>query len=340
MNSRHILDALDTLDEQILADVDSIRSARPKNRHILYKLLATAACLCLICTGIWAISKSNQRDTPLIETQLLNPDADPYSMLIASTPTESIDPVVTEPIPETILYWEPYYNTVSKAVYGLLWQDIFLFSEELNPSELVSLTPDNKPQWLTLTGYSLFSGDGDLYRVHLTATTSMDSKTVNITIGEEKPLSCYILPEDGIISDCRGIDVTLFRYVAPDGTVELYAEAEINQCFYTFSMQYAEDILDESEMDFASVIQVFAESSIGLDVLTTIQPAKIPEMFDHDLSHEEALSLEVFGSYFLSTIPDDFAEESIHHYKPSLNCLITSSFETLLKLPMANFVAQ
>ena len=315
MNSRHILDALDTLDEQILADVDSIRSARPKNRHILYKLLATAACLCLICTGIWAISKSNQRDTPLIETQLLNPDADPYSMLIASTPTESIDPVVTEPIPETILYWEPYYNTVSKAVYGLLWQDIFLFSEELNPSELVSLTPDNKPQWLTLTGYSLFSGDGALYRVYLTATTSMDSKTVNITIGEEKPLSCYILPEDGIISDCRGIDVTLFRYVAPDGTVELYAEAEINQCFFTFSMQYAEDILDESEMDFASVIQVFAESSIGLDVLTTIQPAKIPEMFDHDLSHEEALSLEVFGSYFLSTIPDDFAEESIHHYK-------------------------
>ena len=70
MNSRHILDALDAVDEQFLAEVDSIRSARPKNRHILYKLLATAACLCLICTGIWAISKSNQRDTPLIETQL------------------------------------------------------------------------------------------------------------------------------------------------------------------------------------------------------------------------------------------------------------------------------
>ena len=316
MNSRHILDALDTADERILADVDSIRSSGQKKRPHFYKLLATAACLCLICTGIWAISKSNQRDTPLIETQLLNPDADPHSTLITSIPTESVVPVVVEPLPETILYWEPYYNKTDMVIADVaLRHDIFLFGKDLSPAEQERLTPDNKPQWLTLTGYSLFSGDGALYRVHLTATTSMDSKTVNITIGEEKPLSCYILPEEGIISDCRGIDVTLFRYVAPDGTVELYAEAEINQCFFTFSMQYAEDILDESEMDFASVIQVFAESSIGLDVLTTIQPAKIPEMFDHDLSHEEALSLEVFGSYFLSTIPDDFAEESIHHYK-------------------------
>ena len=142
----------------------------------------------------------------------------------------------------------------------------------------------------------------------------MDSASVNITIGEQKPFSCYILPEEGKISDCRGIDVILYRYIAPDGTVELFAEAKINQCFYTFSMHCTEAILNESQMDFASVIQVFAESSIGLDVLTTIHPAKIPEMFDHDLSHEEALSLEAFGSYFLSTIPDDFAEESIHHY--------------------------
>ena len=208
MNSRHILDALDAVDEQMLSELDSIRSSGQKKRPHFYKLLATAACLCLICTGIWAISKSNQRDTPLIETQLLNPDADPHSTLITSIPTETVVPVVVEPLPEAILYWEPYYNETDMAIAdGALRHDIFLFGEELSPTKLESLTPTNKPQWLTLTGYSLFSGDGDLYWVHLTATTSMDSKTVNITIGEEKPLSCYILPEEGKISDCRGIDV-------------------------------------------------------------------------------------------------------------------------------------
>ena len=323
MNSRHILDALNTADERILADVDSIRSARPKSRHILYKLLATAACLCLICTCIWAISKSNQRDTPLIETQLLNPDTDPHSSLIAST-TESVVPVVVEPLPEAVLYWEPYYNDTDMIIAdGALRQDIFLFSEDLSSPELESMTPINKPQWMTLTGYRLFSGDGALYQTHLMATTSMDSASVNITIGEQKPFSCYILPEEGKISDCRGIDVILYRYIAPDGTVELFAEAKINQCFYTFSMHCTEAILNESQMDFASVIQVFAESSIGLDVLTTIQPAKIPEMFDHNLSHEEALALEPFGSYFLSTSPHGFAEESIRHYKDSFNAYLS-----------------
>ena len=334
MNSRHILDALDTADEQLLADVDSIRSARPKNRHILYKLLATAACLCLICTGIWAISKSNQRDTPLIETQLLNPDADPHSSLTTSIPAETVVPVVVEPLPEAVLYWEPYYNETDMVIVDVaLRHDIFLFGEDLSPAKLESLTPTNKPQWLTLTGYSLFSGDGALYRVHLTATTSVDSASVNITVGQQKPFSCYILPEEGKISDCRGIDVTLFRYVAPDGTVELHAEAEINQCFYTFSMQYTEDILDESELDFATVIQVFAESSIGLDSLTMIQPEYIPEMFDRTLTHEDALALEAFGSYFLSATPDGFTEESIHHYKDQtteyLSGLWTRSYDEL-----------
>ena len=315
MNSRHILDALDAVDEQFLAEVDSIRSARPKNRHILYKLLATAACLCLICTGIWAISISNQRDTPLIETQLLNTDTDLHSSLITSA-TESVVPVVVEPLPEAVLYWEPYYNDTDMIIAdGALRQDIFLFSEDLSSPELESMTPINKPQWMTLTGYSLFSGDGALYQIHLMATTSMDSASVNITIGEQKPFSCYILPEEGKISDCRGIDVTLYRYVAPDRTVELFAEAEINQCFYTFSMHCTEAILNESQMDFASVIQVFAESSIGLDALAVIHPKYIPEMYDRSLFHEEALALESFGSYFLSSIPDGFTEESIHHFR-------------------------
>lgn len=315
MNSRHILDTLDAVDEQFLAEVDSIRSARPKNRHILYKLLATAACLCLICTGIWAISNSNQRDTPLIETQLLNPDTDLHSSLITST-TESVVPVVVEPLPEAVLYWEPYYNDTDMIIAdGALRQDIFLFSEDLSSPELESMTPINKPKWMTLTGYSLFSGDGALYQIHLMATTSMDSASVNITIGEQKPFSCYILPEEGKISDCRGIDVTLYRYVAPDRSVELFAEAEINQCFYTFSMHCTEAILNESQMDFASVIQVFAESSIGLDALAVIHPKYIPEMYDRSLFHEEALALESFGSYFLSSIPDGFTEESIHHFR-------------------------
>ena len=38
-------------------------------------------------------------------------------------------------------------------------------------------------------------------------------------------------------------------------------------------------------------------------------------MFDRKLSHEEALSLEIYGNYFLSQTPIGFAQESIHHHK-------------------------
>lgn len=316
MNTQQILHALDATDENLLQEIDTIRCAHEKKPRTGYKWLWIAACLCVSCISVWGLANSNQRDTPLIETQILSPSIQTHNTELSLVPTIPTDSKDSDMHPEAVLYWEPYYNDVDMVIAdGALRQDVFLFGEDLNTTELESMTPENMPQWMTLSGYGLFLRDGTLNRIHLSATTSMVDTPVNITIGEEKPFSCYILPEKAEASYCRGVEVMLSRYTAPDGSVELFAETEINDCFFAFSMHCTEDALIENELDFASVIQVFAESHIGLDALSSVHADHIPEMFDRKLSHEEALDLETYGSYFLSQTPIGFAQESIHHHK-------------------------
>ena len=316
MNTHQILHALDATDENLLQEIDTIRCAQGKKPRTGYIWLWIAACLCVLCISVWGLANSNQKDTPLIETQILSPSIQTHNTepsLVPTIPTDSKD---SDMYPEAVLYWEPYYNDVDMVIAdGALRQDVFLFGEDLNTTELESMTPENMPQWMTLSGYGLFLGDGTLNRIHLSATTSMVDTPVTITVGKEKPFSCYILPEKAEASYCRGVEVMLSRYIAPDGSVELFAETEINDCYFSFSMHCTGDTLIENELDFASVIQVFAESPIGLNALSSVHADHIPEMFDRKLSHEEALALETYGSYFLTQAPIGFAQESIHHYK-------------------------
>lgn len=211
--------------------------------------------------------------------------------------------------------WSPFYNETTVALDGALRQNVFLFSTELTNEELFSFTPSKKPEWLSLKGYGVFLGDGSLRQVYLTATTSLPETPVTISIGEQEPFCCYVLPEDPQTSCYNGVEYTLTRYAAPDGSAELFGKAKFNDCFYTFSLHGTQDTLAQNEEDFALILQTFAESDISPEDLATVQPREIPEMFDSPMTYEEALNLDPYGSYFLPEVPSGFTEESIRHYQ-------------------------
>ena len=325
MNTRQILQALDAADEDLLQEVDRIRCTKRKRSSIGYKWLATAACLCVLCISVWALANSNQRDTPLIETQILassspTPNTEPSLVPTASSiPTESESVLPTE----EILLWTPHYNEAKEAIDGALRQDVCLFSAELTKEELLSFTPSKKPVWFSHEGYGIFYGNGALRHIYLVGTTSLPETPVTISIGAEEPVYCFVLPEKPQTSCYNGVEYTLTRYIAPDGSVELFGEAKFNGCFYTFSLHGTQDTLAQNEEDFALILQTFAESDIGPEDLATVQPREIPEIFDSPLTYEEALNLAPYGSYFLPEVPSGFTEESIRHYQDQYNAYLS-----------------
>ncbi len=319
MNTRQILQALDVADEDLLQEVDRIRCTKHKRSSIGYKWLAAAACLCVLCISVWALANSSQRDTPLIETQILAPSV-PLNEEPSLVPSASFIPTESEsvlPTGEIMLFhpWSPFYNEATMALDGALRQDLFLFSTELTKEELLSFTPSKKPEWMSLKGYGVFLGDGTLRQIYLTASTSLPETSVTISIGEQEPFYCYVLPEDPQTSCYNGVEYTLTRYTAPNGSAELFGEAKFNGCFYTFSLHGTQDTLAQNEEDFALILQTFAESDIRPEDLATVQPREIPEIFDSPMTYKEAVDLALYGSYFLPEIPAGFTEESIRHHQ-------------------------
>jgi hypothetical protein len=303
MTAQQILNALEVADEELLQETDRLRNPSAKHSAKPYKWIGLAACLCLLWGIAW-----HQGSTPSLPCVPTEPPATQSTELLTQ-PTESTAPT------EEVLLWSPFYNETNIALDGALRQDIFLFSQTLTEDEVCSFAPTQKPAWMTMEGYALFSGDGLLHQVYFTASTSLPEVNLTIGIGAEKPFCCYVLPEDPQISYCNGVAYTLTRYTSPDGTLSLFAEAELNGCFFSFSLQGTQEALAQNEEDFALILQAFANSHVGLDELSAIRPGEIPLMYNIPLSHEEACNTEPYGAYFLPQVPAGFAEERIHSYR-------------------------
>lgn len=325
MNSKQILQALDATDENLLQEVDRIRCTKHKKSSIGYKWLAVAACLCVSCISVWVLVNSNQRDTPLIETQLLAPSSPPLNSEPSLVPTASSIPTESESaLPtEEILLWTPHYNVATEAIDGALRADICLFTGELTDEELLSFLPNQKPEWFSPEGYGVFYGNGTLRCIQLFGATSIPENPITISIGAEEPFYCYVLPNEPRTSYCNGVEYTLTQYTAPDGSVTLFGETKLNDCYYTFSLQGTQETLAQNEADFALILQAFAGSNISLEDLSAIHPREIPVIFDKSLSHYEALNLDPYGSCFLPEVPSGFTEESIRHYQDPYNAYLS-----------------
>ncbi len=325
MNSKQILQALDAADEDLLQEVDRIRCTKHKSSNIGYKWLAVAACLCVSCISVWALINSNQRDAPLIETQILEPNSPTLNAEPSLVPTASSMPTESESVlpTEEILLWTPHYNVAKEAIDGALRADVCLFTGALTDEELLSFTPNQKPEWFSPEGYGIFYGNSTLRCIQLFSATSIPENPITISIGTEEPFYCYVLPNEPQTSYCNGVEYTLTRYNAPDGSVTLFGETCLNDCYYTFSLRGTQETLAQNEADFALILQAFAESHITPEDLSAIHPREIPVIFDKSLTHEEALNLDSYGSYFLPEVPSGFTEASIRHYQDPYNAYLS-----------------
>lgn len=297
MNVREILNAMDIVEEDLLLEVDHLRTRKKS----VFNWIAVAACLCLLCCGAWMLA--------------LLPEASESQPTEKAFNTEPIFEASASQIPtEEVKLFEPYYNEATASVSGSLREDVCLFSQQLNEAETLSFTPHRKPDWMELSGYAVFTGDGALRQVVLLATTNLPDVSVKITLATQKTFSDVVLPDEPRVSLWNSIKFTLWRTLCPDESSELFAQATINECFCTFSLHGTQETSAQNEADFAMVLQTFAEADFGLDALSAIRAQEIPVMYDKKVTHEEALGIEPFGKYFLPTIPDGFQEESIRRY--------------------------
>lgn len=315
MTAHELLSALDVAQEDLLREVDQLRTVSGKKKASPYPWLAVAACLCLLCCGGWFWGKYRSSAPSQPGIQIMDPSTHPTGtaspLPTTHSPTESQSVLPGE----ELLLWTPYYNEVTEAIDGALRKDVYLFSEELTEEELLSFTPAQRPEWFLPKGYGIFNGAGVLRYIHLVGASSFPETPITISIGTEEPFSCCVLPEEPKVSCCNGVEYTLTRYTAPDGSVTLYGEGKLNGCYYTFSLQGSQETLPQNERDFAQILQAFAGSSVRPEDLSAIHPGEIPVIFDRPLTHEEALALEDYGAYFLSELPVGFSEESIRHYQ-------------------------
>jgi len=308
MNARDILNAMDVADETLLQEVDHLRTAK----RSLFKWGALAACLCLLCGGIWLLATLPQAT----ESQLLQAETT-FNTESIFEPSESFLPT------EEIKLFEPYYNEANVAIDGALRQDVCLFSQQLSEAELASFTPEEKPDWMNISGYAVFTGDGTLRQVVLLATTNLPDVSIKITLAGQKPFYDVVMPDAPQVSVWNGIEFTLWRSSFDDGSLELFAQASISESFCTFSLHGSQNTRAQNEADFAMILQTFAEADFGLDALSAIEAQKIPVMYDEEVTHDEALNTEPFGRYFPATIPDGFHEESIRSYLDRYNAYLS-----------------
>lgn len=302
MNAPQILNALDVADEELLAEVDQLRSAPRKKSRSPYPWLVAAACLCLLCFGGWLLTKSTPTEPDI---QVMHPT------IQFSPPTESTQPS------ESIMLNIPSLDEITGACPP---QQLCIVLHELTEENLPSGALPKGPEWMHLSACMRpYVKESSQPTVYIDVTTSLRGSFVTVYAGKQRPLSPHRLPNDPEYFYWNGVAFALTRYSAVDRNLQacetLHAEAVINDCYFIFSLETSEDTFSQNEADFTRVLQSFAESSISFEALSAaIQPSSsssIPSGKIVPLSHEEALKSEPYGSYFLSEIPDGFKEGSI-----------------------------
>ena len=313
MNAHDVLNALDVADEELLGEVEHLRATPRKKKASPYIWFAAAACLCLLCCGGWLLAK--QKDTtpsqPDIQIMVPSTHRDETTSEPSTThiPTESASVSPTE----EIILLDPSYIGGNGIMEEDASRQLCIFSHELTEENLPFGALPKGPEWMRLSAYTLpsFLEENTQSTIYITVTTSLPGNLVDVTIGEQRSLSPYRLPDEPEYFYWNGVTFALAWYPTVDKNLQptemLYAEARVNDCFCIFSLRTSEDTRSQNEADFIQVLQSFAESSIHFDALCA---AIFPEP-TVGLSHEAILKTEPYGKYFLTQIPEGFTEETM-----------------------------
>ncbi len=234
--------------------------------------------------------------------------------------------------------WDFHYNEVAMVADSARQYIPGYFTQELHESDRMLLEPGKQIEWMSFSAVGGFDGEGRLLEVSLSTTSTLPDTTIQILISDQafSPLSCGLLSkEDVVSSSCNGVDFLLYQHRTQQepAAVFLYAEAEINELFYSFEMETASENIEQAQADFEEALECFTFYQAGKEEFASIAPDEIPEWFNRTLTYKEALEEADFGTCFLPSLPDGYQEESIQRYKDqhynTLSGLWTKGYDSL-----------
>lgn len=320
MSKDRIIDSLGRIDDDMVQGVEALR--KKKKRPAWMKWGAMAACFCLLIAAVAVAPNLFPGTIPV------PPDNSDFP--IQTNPNQSEGSEHTEGPWNP---WQANFNTVTGMLDAARRYIPGYFTEELSEAEIAALEPGMRYEYMQYSGHAGFDGDGNLVDVCLMVTTSIPENKVSISISQDGAARDYILDSEPVVSICNKVEYRVYQWDSGNSGITLSADAVINDCAFSFTMQTSKQNLEQAKEDFTRVLECFGYEKDGNPDLTAIVADEIPEWFDKTLSHMEAIDDPIYGAYMLQVLPNGFVEESVRRYKDQtsdyLSGLWTSGYDEL-----------
>lgn len=303
MRGNELLDRMDLIDPQYVEAAEAV----PARKRLSMGWIATAACLCLLLAGVWMGMRPASVPVP---TEPIDQTIPPT----ATVPVSIIEPIITD----TDIIWEPYFNECPNndiAVDSIRAAIPGHFVEELTEEEIQSIMPRVRMLWMEISGNAGFDGEGELIDLFLSLTTPEPDANISLFISRYGTCDCYVLDREPVVSLCGNVEYTLYQLDSRDGRTYFNADAEQDGWYLRFSMDVPTEKADTCKQYFKDVLACYSHTLDAGQDFSGITPEFIPEYFDYQLSHTEAIDDPVFGAYFLRKIPEGYSVETIRRYK-------------------------
>ena len=289
-----LLNAMDGLDEQTVADAEQGRAARPWR-----KWCGAAACLCLILAGVWT----------------LGPEPLPPPVEHDGSTVQTAEPPA-DLLPSDLPPWEAVYNRSEPG----LTMDVMrvfhpgFFTEALSGEELAAVAPSYRLEWSPWTGEAGFDEEGNLLGLWLFA--GRPGQDIRATLSTGRQLGCGLRPgdEDVTVSRCGTTEYRLYEALSGQ-TTALRADAQLNGVYLTVTLEVPAEETDRAREDFQRALECFSTYGVGLPDLSRVTAEEIPEWLYEARTHEQALQDPEFGRYFPGELPTGFEPASIIRWK-------------------------
>lgn len=250
MKEEKLCDAINLLPDDMIHETEQIRANQKKCRRSWLKWASTAACLCLVIIGV----------------------AHFMGDIVSSDLTDHLEGNGQSEGP--YIPWQPTFNIISDILDVSNAKINGYFAQELSEDDISAIEPGKQIGYMSYSGQAGFDGDGKLVDVQLSVTTTLPENTVSLMISTDASSRDYLLVGDPIISPCSDISYTVCQYDHPDGIVTLTADAVINGYTFAFTLDTAQQNLEQAKIDFSEILECFSYYLDGEPDLTSITPEK------------------------------------------------------------------
>jgi hypothetical protein len=190
------------------------------------------------------------------------------------------------------------------------------FAEKLSEETLRSLTPEQMPDWMALSGYVSFlgyagmEGEPELIGIRLYITTDLTNADLFLDISKYNYVDCVIQDFEPIPSLLDGISYTCYQWQTADGLTHLKAEAVRDGWTWCYVLSLPSEQTEQGKDILETVVPMFST----MPDFRFIKATNIPNFLDEKRTIEEALEDPEFGAYFLRQVPSGFVPENIRRY--------------------------